>query len=50
VITDERVKRARPAVIDVAAICDWAAWTPGEGITEGGWTNAVATATNPPTV
>ncbi len=47
-ITDERVRRGRPAVIDVAAICDWAAWTPGEGITEGGWTNAVATATDPP--
>jgi len=48
-ITGERVRRGRPAVIDVAAICDWAAWTPGEGITSGGWTNAVATAADPPT-
>jgi hypothetical protein len=47
-ITDEHVRRGRPAVIDVAAICDWAAWTPDEGITEGGWTNTVATAEDPP--
>lgn len=49
-VTDQRVRRGRPAVIDVAVVCDWAIWTPGEGITEGGWTNEVATETDPPAV
>lgn len=49
-ITDQRIRRGRPAVVDVTDVCDWAIWTPGEGITEGGWTHAVATETDPPTL
>ncbi|HEY7325297.1 MAG TPA: hypothetical protein VH520_10780, partial [Streptosporangiaceae bacterium] len=45
--TDQRVRRGRPAAIDVTAVCDWAVWTPADGITEGGWTNTVATEADP---
>jgi hypothetical protein len=46
-ITDPRVRRGRPAVIDAAAVCDWAIWSPGDGLTEGGWTNIVVAETDP---
>jgi hypothetical protein len=38
---DPAVRAGRPVRIDVDAVVDWAIWVDGEGIVEGGFTNAV---------
>jgi len=35
------VRVGRPAVVDVEAVIDWAIWADGQGIVEGGWTDAI---------
>lgn len=39
---DPRVRSGRPLVIDADTVVDWAIWTDGRGIVEGGRTNAIA--------
>ncbi len=39
---DPTIRAGRPVVIDTATIIDWAVWIDGQGIVEGGQTNAVA--------
>ena len=38
---DPSVRVGRPVVIDAEDVIDWAIWVDGEGIAEGGWTDAV---------
>lgn len=41
-VREPRTRAGRPVVIDTGTIIDWAIWTDGQGIVEGGWTNQVA--------
>lgn len=38
---DPLVRVGRPLVLDRADVVDWAVWVDGDGVIEGGWTNAV---------
>jgi uncharacterized protein YegJ (DUF2314 family) len=38
--TDPAVRVGRPVVVSAEEIVDWAVWIDGQGIVEGGWTNA----------
>jgi hypothetical protein len=42
VLTDPAIRAGRPVAIDATAIVDWAVWIDGQGIIEGGQTDAVA--------
>lgn len=41
-LKDPVIRTGRPVVIDAAAVIDWAVWIDGQGIVEGGQTNAIA--------
>ena len=41
-VLDPRVRVGRPIVISAESVVDWAIWTDGEGVVEGGVTNVVA--------
>ena len=41
-LKDPVIRAGRPIVIDAATIIDWAVWIDGQGIVEGGQTNAIA--------
>ena len=41
-LKDPVIRAGRPVVIDAATIIDWAVWIDGQGIVEGGQTNAIA--------
>ncbi|GAA3453052.1 DUF2314 domain-containing protein [Dactylosporangium matsuzakiense] len=40
---DPLVRTGRPTMVREAEIVDWGVWVDGDGIVEGGWTNAVLT-------
>lgn len=39
--SDPLVRVGRPLVLDRSDVVDWAVWVDGDGVIEGGWTNAV---------
>lgn len=47
---DPTIRIGRPVAIDADEIADWGVWVDGDGMVEGGWTNAVLQGDPPPPV